>query len=132
MGREKNVIVTAGGKNVYPEEIEVILNRRPFVLESLVIGVTRPSGYGEEVGALIYPDQEALAAHFSGAHAPQTMEAVRSLIAKEIREVQKSLPSYARIRHFQVLNEEFQKTTTRKIKRFLYSGNLLATGTDGG
>jgi len=131
MGRKKNVIVTAGGKNVYPEEVEIVLNRRPFIMESLVIGVTRSSGYGEEVGALIYPDQDALAAHFSRVQAPQTIEAVRALIAKEIREVQRDLPTYARIRHFQVLAEEFQKTTTRKIKRFLYSGDLLATGTDG-
>ncbi|MBN1424318.1 long-chain fatty acid--CoA ligase [Candidatus Fermentibacteria bacterium] len=131
MGRKKNVIVTAGGKNVYPEEVETLLNRRPCIMESLVMGIPRHTGYGEEVGALIYPDLEQVASHFVALGTPQTMEAIRALIAGEIREAGKDLPPYARIRRFQVLTDEFQKTTTRKVKRFLYSGDLLAPGTDG-
>jgi long-chain acyl-CoA synthetase len=125
-GRKKNLLVTAGGKNVYPEEIEMHLNRSRFVAESLVVGVTRNSGYGDEVGVLIHPDYEQLDLHFEQSGTTPTDEDVNTLIKAEIRAAQHELPAYKHVRYFRILEEEFQKTTTRKIKRFLYTGDLMA------
>lgn len=125
-GRKKNLLVTAGGKNVYPEEIEMHLNRSRFIAESLIVGVTRDSGYGDEVGALIHPDYEQLDLHFEDIGTTPTDEDVHTLVKTEIRLAQRELADYKRIRSFRIMEEEFQKTTTRKIKRFLYTGELMA------
>jgi len=124
-GRKKNMLVTAGGKNVFPEELEHYLNRSPFIMESLVVGVSRDSGYGDEVAALIYPDYEQLDLHFEELGTKPGDKDVLALIKQEIKEAQKQLPEYKRIHRFRLMEEEFQKTSTRKIKRYLYSGDML-------
>ncbi len=126
VGRKKNIIVTSGGKNVYPEEIEHYLNRSRFIAESLVLGIPRKSGYGEEVGALIYPDYEQIDLHFEelGQDKKPTPKDVYNLIKSEINSIQQNLADYKHIRYFRIYDEEFQKTSTRKIKRFLYKGTM--------
>lgn len=124
-GRMKNMLVTAGGKNVYPEEIEHFLNRSSFIAESLVLGIQRASGYGEEVAALIYPDYEQLDLYFEEKGSKPNDEDVAKLIKAEIKEAQKNLQDYKRIHRFRLMEEEFQKTSTRKIKRYLYSGDMV-------
>ena len=124
-GRKKNLLVTAGGKNVFPEEIEYRLNRQPFIGESLVLGMKRSSGYGDQVSALIHPDYEQLDLHFEEQSDEPTDEDVYNLIAEDIREAQKDLPKYKHIRYFRIFEEEFQKTSTRKIKRYLYSAERV-------
>jgi len=124
-GRMKNMLVTAGGKNVYPEEIEHLLNRSQFINESIVLGVQRASGYGEEVAALIYPDYEQLDLHFEEEGFKPKDEDVVKLIKSEIAEAQKTLQDYKRVRRFRIMEEEFQKTSTKKIKRFLYKGDMV-------
>jgi long-chain acyl-CoA synthetase len=124
-GRKKNLLVTPGGKNVYPEEIEFHLNRSRFIAESLVLGVRRDSGYGDEVGALIHPDYEELDLHFEGLGKTPTDDDVRVLLSGEIRTAQRALATYKHIRSFRIMEEEFQKTSTRKVKRFLYAGDLV-------
>ncbi|MFH0882642.1 MAG: AMP-binding protein [bacterium] len=124
-GRMKNMLVTAGGKNVYPEEIEHFLNRSRFIAESLVLGIPRPTGYGDEVAALIYPDYEQLDLYFEELGSKPKDEDVVKLIKGEIKEAQKNLQDYKRIHRFRLMEEEFQKTSTRKIKRYLYSGDML-------
>lgn len=135
-GRAKNMLVTGGGKNVYPEEIEFYLNRSPFIAESLVLGVPREKGLGDEVAALVYPDYEQIDVHFEEMKAKTrekgeeadfqvTDEKVHKLIKDEIREAQKDLADYKRIRTFRIVEEEFQKTSTKKIKRFLYKGEMV-------
>jgi len=125
MGRVKNMLVTGGGKNVYPEEIEHHLNRRRFIAESLVLGVQRNSGYGEDVAALIYPDYEQVDLHFEKLDEKPTSDDVYQLIKQEINEAQQDLENSKRIRQFRIVEDEFQKTSTRKVKRFLYSGDML-------
>lgn len=124
MGRKKNIIVTGGGKNVYPEEVEHYLNRQRFIAESLVFGAPRESGYGEEVCALIFPDYEQIDLYFEeqgGGNKP-TPDDVHEVVRADLEVGQQELAEYKRVRRFRVVTEEFQKTSTRKIKRFLYRG----------
>ena len=124
-GRVKNVLVTSGGKNVYPEEIEWHLNRSRFIAECMVLGVERESGYGDEVTAIIYPDYEQVGLYFDTLARRPSDDDVRSLIKREIDHAQRHLEDFKRVRRLHITKEEFQKTSTRKIKRFLYSGNVL-------
>ena len=117
VGRKKSVIVTAGGKNVYPDELEALLNDSSCILESIVLAATDRKG-NEEVAAIVVPDYEALAAHplSAGNLADNT---VQSIIASEIKSVCSKLPDYKRIREFRIRREELPKTSTRKVKRHL-------------
>ncbi len=122
-GRAKNLIVTAAGKNVYPEEIETILNKSEFILESMVYGKRSESTGGEDVWAIIVPDFEAL-----GQKQPKATlddDLLKKIIEKEIKKVNRNLASYKRIKHFDIVNEELPKTSTKKIKRHLFNLDLL-------
>jgi long-chain acyl-CoA synthetase len=107
-GRSKNMILTASGQNIYPEEIESRLNNMPCVEESLVI---------EREGrllALVYPDLESVdRACLKGGQVEVRMEANR-------QELNQKLPGYAQIAKLKILYEEFEKTPTKKIKRRVY------------
>lgn len=116
-GRKKNVIVTKNGKNIYPEEIETLLAKSPFIKECIVFGKDDPV-YGDiVVSATIVPEQEAIQAEF-GDHQP-TSEEVYDLIRKVVKEVNKSLVIYKYVKDFNLREEEFAKTTTKKIKRYV-------------
>jgi long-chain acyl-CoA synthetase len=123
-GRKKNMLVTYGGKNVYPEEIEHHINHSEFISESLIVGVPREKGMGDEVGALIFPDFEQVDLYFENKKIKAEPDDVRNLIKSEIQLHQKELADYKRIKTFRVVDEEFQKTSTKKIKRFLYDGEM--------
>lgn len=128
MGRKKNMLVTGGGKNVFPEEIEHYLNKSQFISESLILGVLRESGYGEEVGALIFPDYEQVDLHFESLGKKATRDDVFKLIQSEIKEISKHLQDYKRINRFKIKDVEFEKTSTKKIKRYLYNGDMVGVG----
>ncbi|MFH0765784.1 MAG: AMP-dependent synthetase/ligase [Calditrichota bacterium] len=130
-GRKKNMLVTGGGKNVYPEEIEHYLNHSLYIAESLIIGVPRESGYGEEVMALIYPDYEQVDLYFEQKGHKASPEDVYNLIKGEIKEAMSNLAEYKHVRTFKLVDEEFQKTSTRKIKRFLYTGDVQKVNGEG-
>jgi long-chain acyl-CoA synthetase len=115
-GRKKNLIVTAAGKNVSPE-VEAELNLSPFVLESMVHGQAAPNK-DEEVHAVIVPDYEAIGAHVSGKRLSD--DEIRRLIQKEVRSCMKALAPYKHVKAFRIQDEEFPKTSTRKIKRHLF------------
>jgi len=116
-GRKKNVIVTKNGKNIYPEEIETLLGKSPFIKECIVYGKDDPV-YGDVVvSATIVPEMEAIQAE-SGDHQP-TSEEVYELIRKEVKAVNKGLVIYKYIKDFNIREEEFAKTTTKKIKRYV-------------
>ena len=117
-GRGKNLIVTAAGKNVYPEEIESMLNKSAIILESMVYGRVAGESMAEDVCAIIVPDYEMLAK----VHPEKQMDdaRLRILIDKEIRAVNRELASYKRIKSFEIINEELPKTSTKKIKRHLF------------
>lgn len=106
-GRSKTMILGPSGQNIYPEEIEQLLNNVHFVGESLAV---ERDG---KIHALIYPDQEVLKLHPNNRSIDETMKL-------EIAEVNKRLPKYCQIAGFTIRDEEFEKTPKRSIKRFLY------------
>jgi len=125
MGRLKNMLVTGGGKNVYPEEIEHYLNQSRFIAELLVVGVKRDSGYGEDVAALIFPDYEQVDLHFEAMGKKVATDDVFSLIKAELKVCQQDLAEYKHVRQFRIMKEEFEKTSTRKVKRYMYDGEMV-------
>lgn len=117
-GRVKNLIVTANGKNVYPEEIELALLQSPFIAEVMVYG-HKVDGISEEVHAIIFPNQQQLDDHAASLDkGPLNEKDVEDLIRREVLAVSKGLADYKRVRKFTIRDEELPKTTTRKIKRF--------------
>ncbi len=122
-GRKKNIIVTAGGKNVYPEEIEEQLNNSPFVLESLIVGVPEAEhSKGENIYAYVVPNYEYFDTYGSINSIKITDELIEEMIDKHIKEVSSKLADYKKIRGWRIRRDEFEKTSTRKIKRYLFSG----------
>lgn len=117
-GRLKNLIVTPNGKNVYPEEVENELLKSPFIAEVMVYG-HRVGPAAEDVHAIIYPDQEALDDYSRSRNgAPMTVADVEALIKREVLNACSGLADYKRVKKFTLREDEFPKTTTRKIKRF--------------
>ena len=127
-GRKKAVIVTKGGKNIYPEEIENKLTESPYIEEVLVFGAINPETGEEEVQALVYPNLDEIrsVAHKMG-RVPDD-DFIYELISKEIERLSKDLAPYKRIKRFALRYEEFPKTTTRKIKRHLFEGVFIKVG----
>jgi long-chain acyl-CoA synthetase len=116
-GRKKHVIVTKNGKNIYPEEIEMLLNKSPYIKESLVYGKS-DEVYGDVVvSAAIVPDIDAIQEIFKDK--TPSDEEIYNLIKKEVKEVNKKLVIYKYIRDFKLRENEFVKTTTKKIKRYM-------------
>ena len=108
-GRSKTTLVGPSGQNVYPEEIEARLNALPYVGESLVVEK------GGRLAALVYPDLERVdAEHVAEADLLRTLENHRLTLNAR-------LPSWAAVARMELWPEEFEKTPTRKIKRFLYT-----------
>ena len=114
-GRKKNVIVTKTGKNIYPEEIELYVNRNKYVRESMVHGVDEDEDAGTIVGVQVHPAYETIYEDFGAEYDDAS---VYQLIKEVIKDVNLKLPVYKRIRNVSVRKDEFIKTTTKKIKRF--------------
>ncbi|MEK7477268.1 MAG: AMP-binding protein [Candidatus Coatesbacteria bacterium] len=125
-GRLKNVIVTHGGKNVYPEELEEKLDASPFIKESLVYGEPESEDIrGEKVAAIIVPDYELIRENWdemphARVHREPTDQAIAEEVDRAIHGLNHHLPAYKRITGWAIHREELAKTSTRKIKRFLY------------
>ncbi|WP_337872950.1 AMP-binding protein [Ignavibacterium sp.] len=117
-GRKKNVIIASNGKNVFPEEIEDLLNRSPFIQECMVYG-EQDEKHDEVIAAQIVTDAEAFIEYSEKNNAQITPELVNSIISEEIKKVNKELANYKQIRKFYIRDTEFEKTTTQKIKRYL-------------
>lgn len=121
-GRKKSVIVNREGKNIYPEEVEQQITRSPFIREALVLGYREADmKVGELVGAIVVPDQEVLDAHLKRQHRKLTDEETDEFIRNEVKKQVSAIAEYKRPRRILVRWEEFEKTTTGKIKRYLYS-----------
>jgi long-chain acyl-CoA synthetase len=119
-GRKKNLIVSGGGKNIYPEEIEAELNLSDYVLESLVFGREKAKKAGEEIWAIIVPDIERVKLAQSKGDKEPSPGHIREVLEGEVAAVNRRLADYKRIVRFEVRLEAFEKTSTRKIKRSLY------------
>jgi len=126
-GRVKNLIVTPNGKNVYPEEIENELLSSPFIQEVMVYG-HKVGPAAEEVHAQIYPDQEMIDCHTQEQGLePLDMKETETLIRQEVLAIGKQLADYKRVKKFTIRDDEFPKTTTRKIKRFVVEADVSAS-----
>ena len=104
-GRSKNMILSANGQNIYPEEIEAVVNNQPYVVESVVID------RGARLVALVYMDAEK--AKSEGVD----LEAYKAVI---MAEVNKSMPVYSKVNLVEYMDQPFEKTPKMSIKRFMY------------
>ena len=107
-GRSKCMILGPSGQNIYPEEVETVINTRPYVVESLVV---------EDNGgliALIYPD------FAQGAKDGMDQEAFIKYMENTLPELNKELPNYAKIKKIEIMSEDFERTPKKSIKRYLY------------
>lgn len=120
-GRSKNVIVTQNGKNIYPEEIEMLLDKIPEIKEVMVYG---KAPEGEEakrkddkeliITARVIPDKEKI----EELHGNISDEEVKKIIWEQIKQVNKKLTSYKAVKSLELKEGEFEKTSTMKIKRY--------------
>ncbi len=108
-GRSKNMLLGSNGQNIYPEEIEDLLNNLPLVNESIVIQK------GQKLYGLVYPDYEE--AHKLGMQ-DSDME---SVMEQNRTDLNGMLPAYAQLSGIKIFHEEFEKTPKKSIKRFLYT-----------
>lgn len=107
-GRSKTMILSASGQNIYPEEIEARFNNLPYIMETLVVLKNK------KLVVLIFPDDDAMKADdISKADLPQIYD-------KHRRGLNQLLASYEQISKFEIMDEEFEKTPKKSIKRFLY------------
>lgn len=107
-GRSKTMILGPSGQNIYPEEIEQVLNNMPYVSESLVI-----DDNGRLV-ALVYPDFDAARSQ------NLDREAIDKIMNENLIALNKEMPAYSKVSKIKIFEEEFEKTPKRSIKRFLY------------
>ena len=107
-GRTKCMILGPSGQNIYPEEVETVVNSQPYVVDSLVIedngGLT----------ALIYPDFP------QGARDGMKQEEFVKYLEGTLTELNKELPNYAKLKKIEVMSEDFERTPKKSIKRYLY------------
>jgi long-chain acyl-CoA synthetase len=125
-GRLKNMIATAAGKKIYPEEIEVQLADSPYVLEVVVVGGRDPRGEREEVHAHIYPNltELGLLAKDQGKTCDDAF--VEATLKADVQARCAALAAYKQVKRVIVRKGEFPKTTTGKIKRQNLSADATA------
>ena len=104
-GRSKNMILSANGQNIYPEEIEAVVNNQQYVIESVVIS------RGPRIVALVYMDSEKIKAE------EVDIEAYKNTMMVEIN---KAMPAYSKVNLIETMENPFEKTPKMSIKRFLY------------
>ena len=121
-GRKKSLIVNREGKNIYPEEVETQLNRSPYIRECVVLGYRDPGeNVGEHVGVIVVPEDDAIAAKEAEEKRKLSEKEIRALLLSEVKRLAEGLAPYKRPRRVQCRWEEFNKTATGKIKRYLYA-----------
>ena len=111
-GRCKSVIVLENGKNVFPEEIEEYLEDVKEIAECVVVGRKKDGGEEVVLTAVVYPD-------FTAYEKNTDINDIAADIKAKVMAINKKLPSFKQIRNIEIRKNEFEKTTTRKIKRFL-------------
>ena len=115
-GRSKNVIVTQNGKNIYPEEIELLLSKIPEIAECMVYGKEVEGEKELIISVKVIPNKEEIE-RLHGKDLKE--EEIHKIIWNKIKEVNKSLTSYKAIKNLELKHDEFAKTTTMKIKRYV-------------
>jgi long-chain acyl-CoA synthetase len=118
------VIVTPAGKNIYPEDLEAVLDASPLVLECAV--VPRQKSTGQEPIAVVVPDFEFIEERFPDEKLSD--EELRQLMRLEVSELCEQLSDFKRVKDVIVLTEELPKTSTRKVKRHALIDSLQQLG----
>lgn len=118
-GRKKCMIVNREGKNIYPEEVEGAISNSPWILESLVLGYSEEGETGERVGVIIVPNLDYFAEHKENGRG-YTDDEIISKCREEVITAVKAISPYKHPRRIIIRMEPFEKTTTLKVKRFLY------------
>lgn len=113
-GRQKNVIVTKNGKNIFPEEVEFMLLQSPYIKEVVVWGLDDEKSGDTVIYADIFPDCDAL----KESYGDLTSDGIRNVIEGEVDNANANMTGYKRVKRFKIREAEFDKTTTHKIKRF--------------
>ena len=118
-GRSKNVIVTQNGKNIYPEEIEMLIEKIEEVKEVMVYGKKPDENSKKEekeliITARLIPDHDRI----KELHGDISDQEIYDIIWKQIKEVNKKLTSYKAVKDLEIKEGEFEKTSTMKIKRY--------------
>ena len=108
-GRKKNVIVLKNGKNVYPEELEILVNNLPYVSESMVFGMPKDDDLVVSV-KIVYNKEYKEENNF-------TEEDLKNKIWEDIKEINKEVPTYQHIKNLIITDEPMIKTSTAKVKR---------------
>lgn len=114
-GRSKNVIVTQNGKNIYPEEIELMLANISEIAECMVYGKEEEGKKELIISVKVIPNYEEIELKHGK---DLSKEQIHNIIWQEIKNVNKKLTSYKAIKNLEIKEDEFEKTTTMKIKRY--------------
>ena len=117
-GRSKNVIVTQNGKNIYPEEIELLLSKIPEIKECMVYGKPDERDTNNKeliISVKIIPNYEYIEEEYKK---KMDEKEIHDLLWNKVKEVNKQLTSYKAIKYMEIKKDEFIKTTTMKIKRY--------------
>lgn len=115
-GRKKNVIITKNGKNVFPEELEYYLSAVPYISESMVWGDEVEDGNDMTIAATVTLDEEEISEALGEAF---TEEDAKELVWEAVDKINEKLPYYKKIKKLHIRREDFEKTTGKKIKRFV-------------
>ena len=122
-GRKKSVIVTSGGKKIYPEEVEAELMKSPYIFECLVSGDTDQAPNDDvEIQAIVVPNTEYFISQGLENRGAMANAQVERILQQQVKQRCLRLAPYKRVTKLVVRYEEFEKTTTKKVKRFLYTG----------
>ena len=105
-GRSKNMILSANGQNIYPEEMEAVVNNQPYVIESVVVA------RGAKLVALVYMDTDKMVSE------NVNLDEYKAVL---MAEVNKSMPAYSKVNLVEVMEQPFEKTPKMSIKRFMYN-----------
>ena len=120
-GRKKDVIVLKNGENVFPSDIEFLVNKLPYVTESILY--PRENTKGEiSLGIKLVYDPEIIKEKFGD----KTEKEYKNLVWEDIKEINKSLPVFKKIKELIITTEPLEKTTTQKVKRFKEFEKILA------
>ena len=116
-GRKKNVIIAKNGKNVFPEEIEYLLSLSPYVAESVVSGVEDEVKNDIVITATIFPDLEEVKAKL-GTEDDPSEEQIEEILKQVVADTNERLENYKKIKKTVLRMTEFEKNTSKKIKRY--------------
>lgn len=117
-GRKKNVIITKNGKNVYPEELEYYLSNVPFIEESMVFGEDTSDGRDTSIVAAVKLDDYEVEELFGKGITDKELE---DKVWEEVDKINANAPFFKKIKKVIIRKEEFEKNTSKKIKRFVES-----------